>query len=54
MVKVNFETLPLEPYRHDRGYSFCPIAFKLHKEVVGNKRMNPLDFVLGVKGESQL
>ena len=30
-VKVNFDTLPVNPFGCDLGYSFCAITFKFHK-----------------------
>ena len=37
-------TLPVKPCGQDTDYSFCPITFKLHMEVVDDGRRNPIDF----------
>ena len=43
-VKVNFGTLCINPCGHDTDYSFCPITFKLHMQVVDDERRKPIDF----------
>ena len=48
-VKVNCGTLCIRPCGHDSHYSFCPITFKLHMEVVDDERRNPIDF--GSRGQ---
>ena len=53
-VKVNFGTLCITPCGQDTDYSFCPITFKLHIEVVDGERRNPVDFGSRVKGQGQL
>ena len=41
----HFET----PCGHDTGYSFCPITFKLHMQIIHDARRNPFDFGSRVK-----
>ena len=43
-VKVNFGTLCIGPCGHDTDYSFRPITFRLHIQVVDDERRNPIDF----------
>ena len=35
------------PCGHDTDYSFCPITFKLYRQVVDDERRNPIDFAIG-------
>ena len=48
-VKVNLGTLCIKSCWHDTDYSFCPIAFKLHMQVVDDERRNPIDS--GLQGQ---
>ena len=50
-VKVKFSTLSLKSCGHDTDYSFSPITFKLHMQVVHDERRNPIDF--GLQGQGQ-
>ena len=43
-VKDTFDTLFTQLCGHDIDYSFCLITFKLHMQVVDDKRRNPIDF----------
>ena len=43
-VKVNFGTLCIKPFEHDTYYTFGPITFKLHLNVVDNERRNPFGY----------
>ena len=45
-VKFNSGTLCIKHCGHDTDYSFCPITFKLHMQVVDYKTRNPVDFGL--------
>ena len=47
-VKVTFGTLCMSHCWRGTEFSFCSIAFKLHKQVVDDKWKNPIDF--GVTG----